>query len=327
MIQAGTKNTPIEAFEAAIETNTTMLLGIWCSGTTTIENELSALSTALSQYGQKFADLVIGISVGSEDLYRTSVSGIANKAGVGQGPDQIVTFIKQAKSAVANTALSSKPIGHVETWEDWGNSSNSAVLDVVDFLGTDLYAYYESDKGNNTIQNAADLFDTAFNATLAAAGKKPVWITETGWPSTGPDFGLAVASVDNAKSYWDVVGCKLFGKVNVFWYNLRDSNPANEAKFAVTANLSTTPLFNLTCPVLSASSTPLGNSTSNSTGSPSATSSGTSSGNLEGPSGSASASATGTGTAKGSGAEAFRGMSSLVYIIISLGVGVASWSL
>jgi glucan endo-1,3-beta-D-glucosidase len=34
----------------------------------------------------------------------------------------------------------------------------------------------------------------------------------------------------------------------VWWYTLRDSNPANKEKFAITQDLSTTPLFNLTCP-------------------------------------------------------------------------------
>src|SRR2546421_3369404 len=86
-IQSGTKDTPISAFPAAIATNTSMLLGIWCSGTTTITNELTALQSAISQYGQKFADLVIGISVGSEDIYRISESGIENKDGIGTGPD------------------------------------------------------------------------------------------------------------------------------------------------------------------------------------------------------------------------------------------------
>jgi glucan endo-1,3-beta-D-glucosidase len=178
MIQGGTDSDPTAAFQAAIDTNTTMLLGIWCSGTTTIAKELSALSTAITTYGTKFTDLVVGISVGSEDLYRTSVTGIENKSGVGNSPDAIVKFIKDTRNAIANTPLSKTPVGHVDTWTDWTNSSNKAVIDAVDFIGNDLYAYYESTK-NNTIENAAELFNEAYNATLAVAGGKPVWITET----------------------------------------------------------------------------------------------------------------------------------------------------
>ncbi|KAH0555728.1 hypothetical protein GP486_006328 [Trichoglossum hirsutum] len=246
-IQFGTTDTPISAFQAAIATNTSMLLGIWCSGTKGITSELNALQSAISQYGQKFVDLVVGISVGSEDLYRISETGIENKAGVGTGPKEIVDFIKLVRSSIANTPLSKKPVGHVDAWSAWDNSSNSAVIEAVDFVGTDLYPYYENDKGN-TFSNATNVFNYIYYKTLSAAGDKPVWITETGWPVSGPTFGQAEASVDNAKGYWDQTGCSLFGRANVWWYTLLDSNPANKEKFAITKDLSTTPLFNLTCP-------------------------------------------------------------------------------
>jgi glucan endo-1,3-beta-D-glucosidase len=178
-IQSGTTDTPTSAFQAAINTKTTILLGIWCSGTTTIENELSALNKAITRYGSNFTDLVVGISVGSEDLYRVSVTGIKNKAGVGQGPEAIIGFIKNVRDAISATALATKPVGHVDTWSAWTNDSNADVIAAADFLGTDLYSYYEDDKGN-AIDNATTLFTNAYNATVQAAGGKPVWITETG---------------------------------------------------------------------------------------------------------------------------------------------------
>ncbi|KAF2432911.1 glycoside hydrolase [Tothia fuscella] len=305
-IQGGTVDTPIEAFQAALNTNTTMLLGMWCSGTDNINNELSALKKAIQQYGQPFADLVVGISVGSEDLYRTSVSGIRNKAGLGQGPEIMVKFIEDTRKAIAETALAKAPVGHVDTWETWANSSNKAVVDAVDFLGNDLYPYYQDDKSDNSISNAGALFDFAQNATVAAAGGKPVWITETGWPASGPDWGKAQSTSENAKIYWDEIGCKLFGKTNTWWYNLRDSNPDNKAKFAITDNLSTTPKFNLTCPAVKTVPSPVAGQTSGggsnsttggSTGSPSLTSGG--SGGSSGSSGGSSGSAGGAGTSGG----------------------------
>lgn len=162
MVQGGTTSDPISAFQAAINTNTTMLLGIWCSGTTT----------------------------------------------------------------------------------------NKPVLDAIDFLGTDAYPYFQSNKGNNSIENAVNLWTEALEASQAAANGKPVWITETGWPTSGETWGMGVPSVENAKRFWDEVGCTLFGKINTWWYILRDSNPANTALFAITDNLSTTPKFNLTCPAV-----------------------------------------------------------------------------
>lgn len=247
-IQAYSETDPIEAFEAAIETETYILLGIWASGTSSISKELTALKNGLDKYGDDLAKLVIGISIGSEDLYRAGETGVLNEAGVGAGPDAIVKFIKDYKKAFADTALAKVPVGHVDTWDAWTNSSNSAVVDAVDFLGVDEYPYYESGKGN-AIENSGYLFDRAYNATLAAAGGKPVWVTETGWPYVGETWDEAVPSIDNAEYYWQEIGCrKLFNKTPTFWYNLRDSNPDNKMKFAITEKLSKTPLFDLTCP-------------------------------------------------------------------------------
>lgn len=303
-IQAYSTDDPIQAFEAAIDTKTKLLLGIWTSGTDSIEKELSALKKAVEKYGSDFTDLVIGMSIGSEDLYRVSETGIMNKAGIGAGPDVIVKFINEYKEAVADTALAGVPIGHVDTWDAWTNSSNKAVLDAVDWLGVDEYPYYESGKGND-IKNAGRLFDRAFDAVAAVAGSKPIWVTETGWPATGPNWDQAVASVENAKYYWDEIGCrKLFNKVPTFWYNLRDSNPDNEMKFAITENLSTDPLFDLTCPTTFDTPT-----TTASSGTPSATGSQTTvttpgSAATNGPSNGGSNGGTGTEAGAGSGAGA-----------------------
>lgn len=254
-IQAYSTNDPIQAFEAAMETETSILLGVWCSGTDNIDDEITALKTAISSYGSSFTDLIIGVSIGSEDLYRNSKTGVENESGVGQDPDVLVSFIKDFKKAFANSAIADVPIGHVDTWDVWPNSTNSAVIDAVDFVGVDEYPYYENDKGN-TIDNAGSLFDKAYDATVAAVKGKPVWVTETGWPYSGKTWDEAVPSVANAQQYWQDIGCdRLFNKVPTFWYNLRDSNPDNTMKFAITNNLSTTPRFDLTCPEKSKTST------------------------------------------------------------------------
>jgi glucan endo-1,3-beta-D-glucosidase len=296
-IQAYSQDDPIEAFDAAIETSTKILLGIWTSGTDNIDKELSALKKAIDKYGSKFTDLVIGMSIGSEDLYRVSETGIINKAGVGAGPDTLIKFINDYKKTVANTGLKSVPIGHVDTWDAWTNGTNKAVLDAVDWVGVDEYPYYENGKGND-IKNSGVLFDRAFNAVAGVVGNKPVWVTETGWPATGPNWDQAVASVDNAKYYWDEVGCrKLFNKVPTFWYNLRDSNPDNTMKFAITNNLSTTPLFNLTCPTTfqtTTTSASTGGASSTGVSAPGSSATGTTTG-----SGSNSGSNTSTGTGNG----------------------------
>lgn len=114
MVQHGTKNSIIEAIQAAINTKTTLLLGMWASaGQQVIDNEITALKAAIQQYGSAFTDLVVGISVGSEDLYRITPTGIDNKAGPGAQPSDILKYIQQTRDAIKGTPLQGKPIGHV----------------------------------------------------------------------------------------------------------------------------------------------------------------------------------------------------------------------
>jgi len=296
-IQWQTENTPIAAFPAAIATNTKLLLGLWASGSDNVDKELDTLLSAVKQYGSKLTDLVIGISVGSEDLYRVSEPGIKNKAGVGNSAEVIVSMIKDTRNKLKNTALANKKITHVDTWTAWVNTSNKAVIDNIDFVSVNAFPFYESER-DNQIKNAGSLLKSALDATEGVAQGKPVWITETGWAYSGPSFGAAQATLDNAGTYWKEVGCALFGKKNVFWYTLRDANPENKVKFAITDNLNTKARFDLTCDPnktlpsaqqsnngsSSGNNTTSGGSSNNSSGNPSASPSGATQPN---PSGSA----------------------------------------
>jgi glucan endo-1,3-beta-D-glucosidase len=252
MIQGGTTNTPTEAIPAAIATNTSLLLGLWASaGSTVFSNELAALTSAITQYGSDFTSLIAGISIGSEDLYRNSPMGIENLSGVGANPADIVDYITQVKSAISQTTASKALVGHVDTWTAWVNGSNSAVIDACDFVGMDAYPYFQNTV-SNSISSASQVFFEAYNNTQGAAGSKPVWITETGWPVSGNTSNLAVPSVENAQTYWDTVGCAIFGKYNSWWFTLRDTYPTSPSpSFGIVGTqLSTTPLYNLTCPAV-----------------------------------------------------------------------------
>ena len=249
-IQAGTTDTYTEAFQAAVNTKTSLLIGLWGSGGQAgLTNEINALTAALNNFGSALADLIVGISVGSEDLYRISPTGIENNSGVGAGPDVISDFIGQVRTAIGSTAASGKPVGHVDTWTAWVNSSNDAVISASDFIGMDAYPYFQNTMTNGIDQGYSLFFD-AYDATVAAVGGKPVWVTETGWPISGPTENDAVPSLQNAQTYWDQVGCgRLFGQVNTWWYTLQDAFPTTPApSFGVVGTtLSDTPLYDLSC--------------------------------------------------------------------------------
>jgi len=140
MIQGGTTDTPISAIPAAIDTQTTLLLGLWASaGQADFTNEVTALTSAITQYGSAFTSLIAGISVGSEDLYRVSPTGIENDSGAGAEPADLVSYISQVRTAIAGTSASGASIGHVDTWTSWVNGTNDAVINAVDWLGMDAY--------------------------------------------------------------------------------------------------------------------------------------------------------------------------------------------
>ncbi|KIX03409.1 uncharacterized protein Z518_06961 [Rhinocladiella mackenziei CBS 650.93] len=261
MIQEGTTDTPIDAIQAAIDTKTTLLLGLWASvDQSAFDHEITALKSAIEQYGSDFADLVVGISVGSEDLYRISPIGVAADSGVGQTPDVLVDYIGQVRDAIKGTSLSTKPVGHVDTWNVYVDDTNADVISACDFLGLDEYPYYQT-TDENDIDNASFLFFQAYDKVAAVAGGIPIWITEAGWPVSGPTSHLAVASTENAEIFWQDVACELQHRgIDFWWYILADAGAS--PSFGVSDNGK--PLYNLACNATSGSS---GSSTSSSTAS------------------------------------------------------------
>ena len=63
------------------------------------------------------------------------MQGIENESGLGESPDVLVDYIQRTRSVIAGTAASTATVGHVDTWNDWVNGSNSAVIDAVDWIG------------------------------------------------------------------------------------------------------------------------------------------------------------------------------------------------
>jgi len=268
MIQGGSStNEPTQAIAAAITEDTSLLLGLWASGGQDgINAEIIALKAAISKWGDDFTSRVVGISVGSEDLYRVSPTGIAAKSGYGAEPSELVSYIKQVRSAIAGTSLSGAQIGHVDTWTSWVNGSNSAVAENCDWIGFDAYPYFQNSMSNG-IGSGKQLFNDALEATKKAVGGKDVWITETGWPVSGPTENLAIPSTENAETYWQEVGCPLFGNVNTWWFTLQDSDPSvpSPSFGIVGSSLSTKPLFDLSCNAKSSSSSASKSSSASST--------------------------------------------------------------
>jgi glucan endo-1,3-beta-D-glucosidase len=178
------------AVPAALNTGTTLLVGVWTEDNTHFENEKQALLTAVQQYGH---DWIIAVSVGSEDLYRgdTDASTLASQ-------------INDVRGMMWGLGAGSIEVGHVDTWTAWVDPANTAVIEACDFLGMDGYPYFQ----DASIQDANNVFWTSVNNVRAVSQGKWVWLTESGWPVSGGNLGAAVPSVANAQTYWWEIMCQ-----------------------------------------------------------------------------------------------------------------------
>jgi glucan endo-1,3-beta-D-glucosidase len=263
----GTVDEPTGAFDAAVDTKTNLLLGFWMTPQKRgdplddiIKNELSALEKGFQKHGQALADLVIGLSVGSEDIYRWEET---DEKEVGVSVVEISASIQKVKEAVDSSTFAAymkdKPIGHVDT-------SKYAVVDNADFFGMTAYPYWNKDP----VAKGKESFLGSLKELKQRAGNTPIWIAEIGWPYEGAQQGKAVASAENLQQYWTEVGCSVMGMYTTFWFELIKDSEANQPDWGLLDPTTHKPRIELHCPGLaepSASAAPA----SSSPGSPSTT--------------------------------------------------------
>ncbi|KUJ13846.1 glycoside hydrolase family 17 protein [Mollisia scopiformis] len=209
-----TCNTLANAIPAAIASDTFLLVGI-LSASSTYDNEKGALLQAIKAHGW---DWLLAVSVGSEDLYRGTISAAS-----------LAHQIYDVRGMLSELPgwNGTLKIGHVDTNNAWSNTSNHDVIRACDFVGTDVYPYFQTLQ-NNSISNAGVLFEDGVKQVRAAVSKAgssaSVWVTETGWPVNGATKNLAVSGTDEARSYWEQVACTAFYAMNTFWFTLQDFN-------------------------------------------------------------------------------------------------------
>jgi glucan endo-1,3-beta-D-glucosidase len=254
----GTVDEPSGAFDAAVETETNLLLGFWItpqnrSGSLDdiVKNEMSALGKGFQKHGQALADLIIGLSVGSEDIYRWE-----DTQDVGVSATEVSAIIKKVKISISSSSFAAymrdKPIGHVDT-------AKHAVVDGADFYGMTVYPYWNRDP----ITKGKESFAGTMNNIKQRAGNTPIWIAEMGWPYEGAQQGAAVASAENLQQYWTEVGCSVVGMYNMFWFELTKDSEFDQPDWGLLDPVTHKPRIDLSCPegqssapVASASSSP-----------------------------------------------------------------------
>ena len=232
---AGTLDEPTEAFDAAVDSKTNLLLGFWitpgqkgASPDENVKNEMVALTKGFKKHGQALSDLVIGLSIGSEDVYRAEEAGEIGVTAAVVG--QIIAQVKKdiAASSFARY-MKDKPVGHVDT-------AKHAVVDNADFIGMTAYPYWNKD----SIETASTSFQGSLEQVKQRAGDRHVWIAEMGWPSTDTEqHGAAVAGLEEVQKFWTDVGCAVFGKYTTFYFELlKDTASEQKADWSIIDSIS-----------------------------------------------------------------------------------------
>ncbi|RDL41705.1 (Trans)glycosidase [Venustampulla echinocandica] len=228
-------NTLTNAVPAAIATGGHILVGVWTQDDNHFNAEKQALLAAVQQHGFGW---VVAVSVGSEDLYRKETPAWRLAEQIHDVRGMLSTVLGYTTDV---------QVGHVDTWTAWVDGANTAVIQACDFVGTDGYPYFQN-KEPNSIDVASNLFWNSVKKTRDVVNSvKPgtwVWVTETGWPSSGPVENQATPSVDNAQRYWKEVACSAFSSAHTFWYSLQDFNAS--PSFGV-LDVNFNPVYNLAC--------------------------------------------------------------------------------
>lgn len=162
--------------EAASKVGLKVLLGAWI-GWVKADND-KELGIAIS-LANKFPDTVTGLVVGNEVLLRGEQKESAMRA-----------YLKRARNSTK------VPVTYADVWEFW--LKHQSLEQSVDFVTLHLLPYWEDDPQSidNGMRHANWVMDK-----MARNFTKPLFIGETGWPSTGRQRQGAIPSQINQARY------------------------------------------------------------------------------------------------------------------------------
>lgn len=196
-------NTLDNVIPAAKETKTQIWAGVWAVDDAKFAAEKAALWKAVQAHG---VDWLVGINVGSESLYRKEIK-----------PEVLAERIYDIKGLIQIAGKFDKiPVGSADTWSSWEDGANAPVAKACDVILMNAFPYWQGAK----IEDALGKLETAIKLTKEKTGNKPFVVGETGWPTKGPNFGDATATVENSQKYWKAAACFLKKeKIPRYWFS------------------------------------------------------------------------------------------------------------
>ncbi|KAG1470348.1 hypothetical protein G6F56_002738 [Rhizopus delemar] len=186
------------ALEAVNALDMHLYLGMWIDRPDTFTSEMDAM-TKIMQSGQSL-DKVDAVIVGSEVLYRQDTDA-----------NSLADYLSKVRALVSPQIQ----VTNADVYYEFP----PVVVEQLDFLMMNAFPYWE---GVTAEQGAQTLMDH-YQTVLTKAQGKPVRISETGWPSTGGNFGASIASAENQKTYLSDVLCQTRqNNIDMLWFSAID---------------------------------------------------------------------------------------------------------
>lgn len=205
-----------------------ILVGVWATPPDHFGAEKAALLSAIQRHG---TDWIAAVAVGSEDLYRNTQLGQYHI-----NPSDLANMIYDVRGMVRQFNGGIK-VGHADTWTAWVDPVNDVVTRACDIAITNGFPYWEGASIDQAVKYnvyQSSLWRTQARVSAVNRGCE-VWVGETGWPTSGANFGAAKPARWHLEKYYRKIFCWLASKrdLNFFWYtafdNLRAGTPVEQS--------------------------------------------------------------------------------------------------
>ncbi|CAI4063081.1 putative family 17 glucosidase SKDI_07G5270 [Saccharomyces kudriavzevii IFO 1802] len=170
-----------------------------------IQDSVDAIKSAVESYGS-WND-VTTVSIGNELVNSNQAT-----------PSQVGQYIDTGRAALKAAGYTG-PVVSVDTFISVIN--NPELCDYSDYMAVNAHAYFDQ---NTVAQDSGKwLLQQIQRVYTACDGKKDVIITESGWPSKGETYGVAVPSKENQKDAVSAITSScgsdtfLFTAFNDYW--------------------------------------------------------------------------------------------------------------
>jgi len=223
-------------------------LGLWVGSETWVYEEEYGELVGLVQRGLLDTNTVLGITVGSEAIYRED----ATEA-------QIIEHVTRVKSLLQNNPpLADLPVTSVDIAPNYNILPNLRAS--VDVIMTNTFPFWEGIPIEAAVYDLQQ--DISYLRSLPNANNKPFVLGETGWPSDGFIPGVGIASPENQLYFFRDFYCNVhvqqgmqyywFTGINNDWRQIQDPENTIEGNWGIwDANLQLKPHFEgfrFTCP-------------------------------------------------------------------------------